>query len=79
MKSEISMIAAPAAAMTLVKGALLVSVLLAFAPGAVLADDVPSKGTTPYVTHFVFRPVMTLDVPISARSPRSRRRAPPRT
>ena len=63
MKTEISMIAAPAAAMTLVKGALLVSVLLAFAPGAVLADDMPSKGTTPYVTHFVFRPVMTLDVP----------------
>ena len=56
------MIAAPAAAMTLLTGALLASVLLACAPGA-FAADVPSKGTTPYVTHFVFRPVMTLDVP----------------
>jgi len=56
-----TMIAAPAAAMTVLTGALLASVLLAFAPGA-LAADVPSRGTTPYVTHFVFRPVMTLDV-----------------
>ena len=62
MRTQISMIAAPAAAMTLIKGALLASVLLAFAPGA-FAADVPSKGTTPYVTHFVFRPVQSIDIP----------------
>ena len=63
MRTSISMIAAPAAAMTLVKGALLAGVLLAFAPGAAMAADIPTKGTTPYVTHFVFRPVLSLDVP----------------
>jgi hypothetical protein len=34
-----------------------------FSQGPVLADDVPKKGVTPYVTHFVFRPVMSIDVP----------------
>jgi hypothetical protein len=62
MRTQISMIAAPAVAMTLVKGALLASVLLAFAPGA-FAADLPSKGTTPYVTHFIFRPIQTIDIP----------------
>jgi hypothetical protein len=57
------MIAAPAAAMTLVKAALLAGVLLAFAPGAVLGAEGPKKGTTPYVTHFVFRPLMSIEVP----------------
>ena len=37
MRTEISMIAAPAAAMTLIKGALLASVLLTFAPAAFAA------------------------------------------
>jgi hypothetical protein len=27
------------------------------------AEPIPSKGTTPYVTHFVFRPLMSIDVP----------------
>src|SRR5262245_37692584 len=27
------------------------------------AEPLPSKGTTPYVTHFVFRPLMSIDVP----------------
>jgi len=62
MKATLSMIAAPAAAMTLVKGALLAGVLLALAPGAVLAD-VPDKGTTPYVTHFIFRPLQSIEIP----------------
>jgi hypothetical protein len=26
------------------------------------AEPIPSKGTTPYVTHFVFRPLMSIDV-----------------
>lgn len=63
MRTQISLIAASAAAMTLIKGALLASTLLAFAPGAGLAADVPSKGTTPYVTHFIFRPLQTIDIP----------------
>ena len=62
MRTQFSMIAAPAVAMRLVKGALLASVLLAFAPG-VFAADLPSKGTTPYVTHFIFRPIQTIDIP----------------
>jgi hypothetical protein len=61
MKTQISMIAAPAAAMTLVKGALLAGTLLAFGPGAAFGAE-PSKGATPYVTHFIFRPVQSLEV-----------------
>jgi hypothetical protein len=63
MRTHISMIAAPAAAMTLVKGVLLSGLLLAFAGGAVLSAEGPNKGTTPYVTHFVFRPLMSIEVP----------------
>jgi hypothetical protein len=61
MKPNISMIAAPAAAMTLV-GALVAGVLFALAPNAALATDVANKGVTPYVTHFVFRPLMSVDI-----------------
>jgi hypothetical protein len=39
--------------------AILAGVLLAFAPAPVLAES----GTTPYVTHFVFRPLESIDVP----------------
>ena len=35
----------------------------AFIPAPANADAIPAKGTTPYVTHFVFRPVQSLDVP----------------
>jgi hypothetical protein len=41
---------------TLVKSALLSGALLAFAPGVVCAEKMAKKGTTPYVTHFIFRP-----------------------
>ena len=58
-----SMIAAPVAAMTLVKAALLSGVLLTLAPGAVLGADVPKKGTTSYTSHYVFRPLGAMDVP----------------
>ena len=37
------------------------AVMMTFAPG-VLGDPMEKKGTTPYVTHFVFRPLMSLDV-----------------
>ena len=47
---------------TLVKTAILSGVLVAFAPGIVLADPIEKKGTVPYVTHFIFRPVQSLEV-----------------
>ena len=49
--------------MILVKTVLLTGVLVAFAPQIVLADPMEKKGTTPYVTHFIFRPVQSLEVP----------------
>ena len=62
MRIHISTIAVTAAAMALAKGALL-GATLAFVPGAALAVDMPNKGTTPYVTHFVFQPLQSIDVP----------------
>jgi hypothetical protein len=49
-------------AMTLVRSALLSGVLMAFA-GVVLGDPIEKKGTTSYVTHFVFHPLASIDVP----------------
>ena len=60
---NLSTIAAPAAAVKLLKTALLSGVLVASAPGVVLGDSIEKKGTTPYVTHFIFRPVMSIDIP----------------
>jgi hypothetical protein len=37
--------------------------LLLLTSVAFAAESLPSKGTTPYVTHFVFRPLMSIDVP----------------
>jgi hypothetical protein len=63
MKSiKLSIVAAPAAAMTLVKTALFAGVLVAFAPTVVLGQQIEKKGTTPYVTHFIFRPLMSIDI-----------------
>jgi hypothetical protein len=43
--------------------ALLSGALIAFAPGAVRGEEAGAKkGTTPYVTHFIFRPVQVLEV-----------------
>lgn len=60
---NMSVIAARAAAMTLVKIALLSGVIIAFASGVVLGQPIEKKGTTPYVTHFIFRPMMSIDIP----------------
>ena len=49
--------------MTLVKTAFLSGVLVALAPGAAGAQTMEKRGTTPYVTHFIFRPVQSLEVP----------------
>jgi hypothetical protein len=56
-----TLITAPAAVRILAKTALLSGVLMTFAPGVVLADPMEKSGTTPYVTHFVFRPLETID------------------
>ena len=52
-----------ASKMALVKTALVSGLLVAVAPGIVIADPIEKKGTTPYVTHFIFRPVPSLEVP----------------
>jgi hypothetical protein len=41
---------------------LLAGALVTFIPSAIQAEETERKGTTPYVTHFVFRPVQSLDV-----------------
>ena len=41
----------------------LCAVLVLSINGVVLADSIGKKGITPYVTHFVFRPVLTIEVP----------------
>ena len=33
------------------------------APGTVLGQSIEKKGNTPYVTHFIFRAVMNIDIP----------------
>jgi hypothetical protein len=60
---KLSFIAAPTVPTTLVKTALLSGVLMTFAPGIVLGQQMEKKGTTPYVTHFIFRPLMSIDIP----------------
>ena len=49
--------------MALVKTALVSGLLMAVGPGSVTAEPTEKKGTTPYVTHFIFRPVQSLEVP----------------
>jgi hypothetical protein len=61
-RKYLSTIAAPAAAGTMVKAALLSGILMAFAPGIALGQAIEKKGTTPYVTHFIFRPLMNIDI-----------------
>src|SRR4029077_10933924 len=48
--------------MTRVKTAIFSGAFVAIAPGIVLADQIEKKGTSPYVTHFIFRPVQGLEV-----------------
>jgi hypothetical protein len=52
-----------AARMTPVKTAVLSTMLMSVGLGAALADPMEMKGTTPYVTHFIFRPLQSLEVP----------------
>jgi len=46
-----------------IKGALVSGLLMALGPGVVVADPIAKKGTTPYVTHFIFRPLMSINIP----------------
>jgi hypothetical protein len=49
---------------SVIKTALLSGILTAFATGIVLAaEPIEKKGTTSYVTHFTFRPLVSIDVP----------------
>ncbi|MFZ0175382.1 MAG: hypothetical protein WAL11_07440, partial [Pseudolabrys sp.] len=50
------------AAGTLVKTALFAGILMTVAPTVVLGQSSEKKGTTPYVTHFVFRPLTSIDI-----------------
>jgi hypothetical protein len=43
--------------------ALLSAAIIAFVPGIVLGDPIEKKGTTPYVTHFIFMPVKGIEIP----------------
>ena len=56
-------IAASAATSTLVKAALVSGVVATFAPGIAVAEPIATKGTTPYATHFIFRPLLNIDIP----------------
>jgi hypothetical protein len=38
------------------------SAFVLLTPGAFAAEAIPEKGTTPYVTHFVFRPLLSINV-----------------
>ena len=49
--------------MTSVRTAVLSTMLMSVGLGAALADPMEKKGTTPYVTHFIFRPLQSLEVP----------------
>ena len=63
MKAIHLRVIAARAATTVVKAALFTGVLTVFTPATVLADPIGQKGTTPYVTHFIFRPLMSIDIP----------------
>jgi len=45
-----------------VKISLVCLVLSVLLPAAAGAQTIEKKGTTPYVTHFVFRPIMSIDI-----------------
>lgn len=38
-------------------------IITVFVPGVAQGEAIPKSGTTPYVTHFVFRPVHSIEIP----------------
>jgi hypothetical protein len=59
---NLSRATAHAVATTLVKTVLFAGVVVAFAPAVAFGQMAEKKGTTPYVTHFIFRPLHNIDV-----------------
>ena len=59
---KLTRIAEPNAPMTLARTAVLFGILMTLASAASLGDAIEKKGTTPYVTHFIFRPLMSIDI-----------------
>jgi hypothetical protein len=57
-----SMIATSYAATTFAKAALVAGILVTLAPAGVLGQQMEKKGNSPYVTHFIFRPLHSIDV-----------------
>src|SRR5437016_12554590 len=49
--------------MNLMKLSLIAVSTMAFGSEVVLGEPIAKKGTTPYVTHFIFRPLMSIDIP----------------
>ena len=47
--------------LSVIKAILLCAVALV--PASAGAQTTEKKGTTPYVTHFIFRPIMSIDIP----------------
>jgi hypothetical protein len=58
---KLDIISNPATAITLA-ATFLVAGLVAVAPTSVQGEGIEKKGTTPYVTHFIFRPLINLDI-----------------
>ena len=54
--------AASAATKVLVQTSLLSGALIGFVTGIASGEAMEKKGTTPYVTHFVFRPLQTINI-----------------
>jgi hypothetical protein len=54
--------AASVAAKVLVQTSLLFGALIALVTGTASGEAMEKKGTTPYVTHFVFRPLQTIKI-----------------
>jgi hypothetical protein len=49
--------------LSVMQAALLSTVLLGLVPSVAGAQTTEKKGTTPYVTHFIFRPVNSIEIP----------------
>jgi len=60
--SKLSTIVVRATATAVVKTALFAGIFAATAPAVVFGQSVEKKGTAPYVTHFVFRPLQSIDI-----------------
>ena len=59
---NLSIVTISTTATRLVKTTALAAVLMSCAAAAVAGDPIEKKGTTPYVTHFIFRPLMSIDI-----------------